>query len=436
VLLLVTIFLVVIGTISLVIGFWQSSLLPIYISIACSVLAAAVLLIFSRMTSKSEKSGTGYVGPAPLDVGPARSTGPEPVSGFSGSGRPGSSPGETFAPAAPYGAPAGDDTDDDDFPDDDFPDDDFPIERYDSRRVGEILPLLAELDLDELDLVREREEQGKSRATVLARIDQLIDRLEAEDQEEEAHRFEDKTAPRAAGPSTDPLDEADDADHADDVVTASVVGSAAPSRTTQAVSVVALAEDDGYFPIEDYDDLRANEILPLLPELDDDELVMVRERERSTSARPSILRRIDAQLGSDATSAPQPVAEVAAPPEPPVAAAPVATKRAAAKRAPTTRKVAATKAVPTKKATPAATAAPAKKAATKRTVASKAVKPPPAVSEARTAAPTKRAAATKAPAAKRVPSEKVAPAKSATSSGGGAPAATKVAKATRKTSKR
>ena len=38
----------------------------------------------------------------------------------------------------------------------------FPIEDYDQLLVSEIVPLLAELDLEELDQVRAREEQGKA----------------------------------------------------------------------------------------------------------------------------------------------------------------------------------------------------------------------------------------------------------------------------------
>jgi hypothetical protein len=106
-------------------------------------------------------------------------------------------------------------------------------------------------------------------------------------------------------------------------------------------------EDDLMFPIEDYDDLRVSEILPLLPELYDDELELVAERERGGAARSSILNRIDELLGG---GAPAPAPKKAAP------------KRAAPK------KTAAKKAAP-KRAAPKKTAA--KKTAAKKTTAKK-----------------------------------------------------------------
>ncbi len=52
-------------------------------------------------------------------------------------------------------------------------DDGFPISNYDKLRVGQILPILRTLEPDELDMVREREEQGQGRVGVLDRIDSL-----------------------------------------------------------------------------------------------------------------------------------------------------------------------------------------------------------------------------------------------------------------------
>lgn len=51
-------------------------------------------------------------------------------------------------------------------------------------------------------------------------------------------------------------------------------------------------DDDDFFPIADYDELRVNEILPLLPELYADELDVVEERERAGKARKVVLSRI------------------------------------------------------------------------------------------------------------------------------------------------
>jgi hypothetical protein len=53
------------------------------------------------------------------------------------------------------------------------------------------------------------------------------------------------------------------------------------------------------FPIDRYDQLRANEILSLLSGLDSEDLKMVREEESAGKARASILGRIDALLARD-----------------------------------------------------------------------------------------------------------------------------------------
>jgi hypothetical protein len=53
------------------------------------------------------------------------------------------------------------------------------------------------------------------------------------------------------------------------------------------------------FPIDRYDQLRANEILPLLATLDAEDLKMVREEEAATKARTSVLSRIDVLLARE-----------------------------------------------------------------------------------------------------------------------------------------
>jgi len=50
------------------------------------------------------------------------------------------------------------------------------------------------------------------------------------------------------------------------------------------------------FPIADYDDLWEDEILPLLQELDDDELEDVRRHEMSRSARSNVVNEIQTLL--------------------------------------------------------------------------------------------------------------------------------------------
>jgi hypothetical protein len=46
------------------------------------------------------------------------------------------------------------------------------------------------------------------------------------------------------------------------------------------------------FPIADYDDLTASQLLPLLPQLYADEIEVVEARERATHARPELLERL------------------------------------------------------------------------------------------------------------------------------------------------
>jgi hypothetical protein len=317
VLLLLTIALVLVGAVSLVIGFVGGEQLPIFISIACSLLAGVVLVVFSRMSRRQGAPATTG-GPAPLaeEAAPARARKadvtdaevedavqePEPVAVGGG-----------FAA-----------------------DDDFPIEDYDELLVSEILPLLAELDVDELEVVRDREQGGKARATLLRRIEQLA---------------EGEGEPTAAVPAFAARSSAADDDGGDD--------------------------DELMFPIEDYDDLRVSEILPLLPELYDDELELVAERERGGANRASVLNRIDDLLGGEPEPAPKKAAPKKAAPK---KAAPV--KKAAAKKATPVKKAVAKKATPVKKAV-AKKAAPAKKAAAKK------------------AAPAKKAAAAKKTAARK-----------------------------------
>src|SRR4051812_18731041 len=202
VLLLVTILLVVVAAVMLVIGFVSSSLAPIYVSIACSALAAIVLLVFSRL-SKREAVPASAGGPSPLP-------GPTPVTASAaGAGAatatavldrpvttepappgegvtvlPADGDGSGDAVAAGVGAAAVAESDDataqyapvdaDGNGDGGGGPVEFPIEDYDELKVSDILPLLPELDADELAEVRQREQQGKGRATVLNRIDGLM----------------------------------------------------------------------------------------------------------------------------------------------------------------------------------------------------------------------------------------------------------------------
>jgi hypothetical protein len=314
VLLLVTIGLVLVGAVSLVIGFLSNALPWIYVSIVCSVIAAAVLVLFSRMSRVQPAAGGGAAGPAPLaDSG-------EPT--LAGAGAP---PTEAVVVPEAVAAVVA-----------------FPIGDYDSLKVNEIVPKLSGLGLDQLDAVREREAAGKSRSSVLSRIDERIAALEAEDAAAAA-----APAATAAGGNDDSIDDL----------------------------------------IEDYDQLSVNQILPLLGELDEDELEDVAAYEEDHKNRASVLDRIDSLLEGEAP-APAPAKKSAAK----KTAAP-AKKSAVKKAAAPAKKTAAKKsAAPAKKA-----AAPAKKAAApaKKAAVKKAAAPAKKTAVKKSAAPAKKTAARK-----------------------------------------
>ncbi|HVM39730.1 MAG TPA: hypothetical protein VM618_02990, partial [Acidimicrobiia bacterium] len=188
----VSLVLVIVAAVTLVIGLLQSGLWLVIVSIGASFLAG-VFLILTVMRERPQVQPGGV--PA---AGVPAAAGPPP------------------APSAME--PAGEELE-------------FPIADYDELKVSEIVPLLPELDDDELDMVREREEDTKGRATILNRIDELL----AESEEEWAEEEE-------------------------------------PEPATAPVAVYDGADDEEEFPIADYDELKVSEIVPLLPELDDDEL--------------------------------------------------------------------------------------------------------------------------------------------------------------------
>jgi hypothetical protein len=337
VLLLVTIGLVLVGAVALVIGFISNTLGWIYLSILCSVIAAGVLVLFSRM-SRQQPAVAGGDGPAPL-----------PEGALSGLGEP---PTEAVAvPEAVAAVGVGEAG--------------FPIADYDTLRVNEILPKLSGLELEQLDAVRERETAGKSRATVLMRIDELIDQVEAEEAASEA------AAAGLAGSGAE--------------LAAAEVGASTGAATAAGDELDNI--DD---LIEDYDKLSINQIIPLLAELDEDELEDVAAYEEDHKNRAKIIDRIDALLEGEA---PAPLPEAKKAPAKKAAAKKAATKAAPAKKAPA-KKAAAT---PAKKAPAKKAAAPAKKAAApaKKTAAKKAA---PAK---KAAAPAKKTAAKATKAAKK-----------------------------------
>jgi len=161
------------------------------------------------------------------------------------------------------------------------PDAVFPIADYDELMVSEIMPLLEELVPDEYDVVRQRELATRGRSTILRRLDELR-----------------ATEPMLSGMSTPEFD----------------------------ASPEAYADDD-MFPIADYDDLRVAEILPLLRQLDPEELEVVRSREQAGAARTTVLKRINTIVGSANGASAGPVrAQEEARAKPAKARAPRATK--------------------------------------------------------------------------------------------------------------
>jgi hypothetical protein len=253
VLVLISFGLVLVATVLLVLGLLAGGGLGlIYASIACSVAAGIALVVATVIRRPSAESDAGpapagdwardqeaaSVGYSPTMVTPAEASGqataPVPVVPAPASYTPARRPALATVGAPPAGEAGGG-------ADDDF----FPIEDYDDLEVAEILPLVPELYEDELDMVEARERETKGRAAVLARID-------------EARRS-----------------------------TSDDIGDGA-----QVVDEVAESDDDDFFPIEDYDDLKVAEILPLLPELYPAELDLVERYERAGKGRVSIINRL------------------------------------------------------------------------------------------------------------------------------------------------
>jgi hypothetical protein len=287
--------------------------------------------------------------------------------------------------------------------------DGFPIHDYESLRATEILPMLAELDTDQLQQVRQREAAGKNRFMILSRVDDEMESRGGGAWEVDEEGWEEEEAAE--------------------------VPVAQPGAAT------------GEFPIPDYHEMGALQVLGRLNDLDAGELEAVREREQMGSRRSMVLKRIERLLAeSDRRRVTVPASPVEEPaieeeggfddeaPEP-IVVAPVrgrrspTTKRAAAKKATTKRtgtKRGAAKAAPATRSTAtrgrAPAPAPAKRGpARKAAGAGKAAKAGKASSAGQVgataktarAAPAKRSAAKAAkgaPASKRSAAIKKAPA--------------------------
>ncbi len=338
-LLLVTIALVLVAAVTLLIGIISDNLALIFLSIGASAIAAIVLAVLSQMSRRKGKSTADAAVPG----SPADSATPAPV-----------------APAEPTAATVVADE-----PTTTMPavaasatDLELPIANYDSLRVNEILPRLDDLDLDELEAVAQHEETHKNRSTVLNRIDARMDVLEADE----------------APADDDTVDESVNLDEGDDE---------------------GESEDDG-FPIPGYGDLSESELIPLLDDLDADQLETVADREEAGQNRDGVLDAIDDRLD---------ILEGIVPAK----SAPAA-KKAPAKKSPA-KKAAVT---PRKVAAAPAKRAPVKKAAAPAFRAVKSTKKAaPAKATGTTRKAPARATATPAPARKSAAVKKAAPVKKA-----------------------
>jgi len=128
----IAIALVLIGIITLAVGVFSAAVGWVYVSIGATALAGVVLFVVHQSGHRRPSAA-----PPAADAGDAGA-----------------------APAAASDDVAADVA--------------FPIAGYEELRVTEVLPLLASLDAAALAEVRRRETQTKGRATVLARIDELL----------------------------------------------------------------------------------------------------------------------------------------------------------------------------------------------------------------------------------------------------------------------
>jgi hypothetical protein len=376
VLVLLSFALVLVATVLLVLGLLNDDgLTLIYISMASSLAAAIVLVVAYRLNKPRTEQRAAAPAPLPISDPVPATVGASPATAVSPAldePAPAPSEGEWLATDQDaWGEPegAGDGWQEGD-------EVEFPIADYDTLTVGQILPLLPQLYTDEIDVVEERERLTKARPQVLAKLAELRD---------------------ASGVADEP------------------VVAAADPLATYTETAEAGWDDEDWFPIEDYESLSAAQIRPLLPELDPEELTLVRTRELALGRRRSLLDEIDRMLGV----APAP-AKRAAPATRPTAGAPApAAKRAAASKAPAARKTAAK--APAKKATTskaATTKAATTKAATTKAATTKAATTKAATTKAATtkaAASGKKAAPAKATAAKKgTAAKKATPAKKST----------------------
>jgi len=310
---LVSFLLVLAAAVTLVIGLLNSGLGLIYVSIGCSV-AAGIVLALAVVRSRPDRAAAPSAGTERL-----RALEEEEA------------PSVTVVPTRGRRGQAAQEVEEEEVDETADGEGVFPIADYDDLKVGEIVSLLPELDEDELEMVREREEGGKNRSTILTRVEALAG------------------AGVAAGARSGGDGDWDVSERQWDSWDAEEEPAEAEAEEEAEEEI---AGEDELFPIAEYDDLKAAEVVSLLPELDDDELEEVRDRESRGASRATVLNRIDQLLGNE-------------PPPPPkkAPAKKAAAKKSTAKKSPA--KKAAAKKTTAKKST-------AKKSTAKKTTAKKA----------------------------------------------------------------
>jgi len=167
VLVLISFGLVLVATVLLVLGLVADSGLGlIYVSIACSLAAGVILFVATRVNRQRIEPVSA--GPAPLPapeaptVAAVPATAPPPA--------PPAAVDETFAPATQETPAVVAAVEEDD--------ELFPIADYEDLTVGEIMPLLPKLYADEIEIVIAREERGKARRQIVARLEELRESME------------------------------------------------------------------------------------------------------------------------------------------------------------------------------------------------------------------------------------------------------------------
>ena len=294
--------LVLLATILLVVGLLSDDgITLIYLSIAASATAAVVLWLAFRRARPADDAPAG--GPAPLEdelpevvddtgatAAPSRPTTPTPAVTPApapvAAAQPEPEPEPVPAAAAADEAWA----DDTDWEVDDLQ---FPIADYDDLSVAEIMPLLPQLYSDELDIVHERERTTKNRSTILARLEKLKETGTEADAEDEG-------AEVAATDERTEMPVADDPTQVIEAPTPAPARAPAPAPTPSVSLLDDEDEDDAaFFPIADYDDLSVSQIVPLLSQLELDELEDVKAREQAGANRSTLIAEIDRYLDGE-----------------------------------------------------------------------------------------------------------------------------------------